>query len=161
MIANPSALAPVVREMRHVDVPRVAAIEREAYEFPWSAGIFRDCLLAGYTSLVVEFHGEVLAYAVMSVAAGEAHLLNLCVAPGRRRAGYGRGLLDVVIEHAAHSGADEIHLEVRPSNDAAIDLYLKSGFRRIGVRKRYYRASCGSEDAVLLSRPIDRRPQAR
>ena len=80
MIANPSALAPVIREMRQTDVPRIAAIEREAYEFPWSPGIFRDCLLAGYTSLVTEYRGDVIAYAIMSVAAGEAHLLNLCVA---------------------------------------------------------------------------------
>ncbi|MCK6371534.1 MAG: ribosomal-protein-alanine N-acetyltransferase, partial [Gammaproteobacteria bacterium] len=72
MIANPSVLAPLVREMRHGDVSRIAAIERQAYEFPWSAGIFRDCLLAGYTTLVVEHRGEIVAYAIMSVAAGEA-----------------------------------------------------------------------------------------
>lgn len=157
MIANPSALAPFIREMRQSDVPRVAAIEREAYEFPWSAGIFRDCLLAGYTSLVLEYRGEILAYAIMSVAAGEAHLLNLCVALSRRRAGHGRRLLEAVLERAAQAGADQIHLEVRPSNDAAIALYVAAGFQRVGVRRRYYRASSGSEDAVLLARPVERR----
>jgi ribosomal-protein-alanine N-acetyltransferase len=157
MIANPSALAPVIREMRQTDVPRIAAIEREAYEFPWSPGIFRDCLLAGYTSLVTEHRGEVVAYAIMSVAAGEAHLLNLCVALGARRAGLGSRLLQTVMERARNAGAERMHLEVRPSNDAAIALYIKSGFERVGVRRRYYRASSGSEDAVLLARDLDRR----
>jgi ribosomal-protein-alanine N-acetyltransferase len=160
MIANPSAVAPVIREMRQTDVPRIAAIERGAYEFPWSSGIFRDCLLAGYTSLVAEHHGDVVAYAIMSVAAGEAHLLNLCVAPAARRAGLGAQLLETVLERASNAGAERMHLEVRPSNEAAIALYVKSGFERIGVRKRYYRASSGSEDAVLLARAIDP-PQRR
>jgi ribosomal-protein-alanine N-acetyltransferase len=157
MIANPSALAPVIREMRQTDVARVAWLEREAYEFPWSPGIFRDCLLAGYASIVTEFRGDVIAYAIMSVAAGEAHLLNLCVARNCRRAGHGRRLLDVVIERAIHAGAERMYLEVRPSNDSALALYAGYGFERIGLRKHYYRASSGSEDAVLLARSLGRR----
>lgn len=160
MIANPSALAPVIREMRQADVPRIAAIERQAYEFPWSPGIFRDCLLAGYTSLVAEYRGEVIAYAIMSVAAGEAHLLNLCVAASARRNGYGRRLLDVVMDRALQAGAERMHLEVRPSNEAALALYARRGFERIGIRKHYYRASSGSEDAVLLARGLDRGQQS-
>ena len=143
--------------MRQTDVPRIAAIEREAYEFPWSPGIFRDCLLAGYTSLVMEYRGDVIAYAMTSVAAGEAHLLNLCVAGNCRRAGHGRKLLDAVIDRAMQAGAERMHLEVRPSNEAALALYANYGFERIGLRRRYYRASSGSEDAVLLARPLDRR----
>lgn len=157
MIANPSALAPLIREMRQADVPRVSAIEREAYEFPWSPGIFRDCLLAGYISLVTEDRGEVIGYAIVSVAAGEAHLLNLCVALAHRRGGHGRRLLATVLERVGEAGAERIHLEVRPSNDAAIALYLGTGFERIGVRRRYYRASSGNEDAVLLARAVGRR----
>ncbi len=157
MIANPSVLSPLIREMRQSDVARVAAIERQAYEFPWSAGIFRDCLLAGYTSLVVEYRGEIIAYAIMSVAAGEAHLLNLCVAVSERRRGYGRRLLEVVMQRAISAGAERMHLEVRPSNDAALALYANYGFERVGVRKHYYRASYGSEDAVLLARRLDGR----
>jgi ribosomal-protein-alanine N-acetyltransferase len=161
MIANPGALVAVTREMRQTDLPRVAAIERESYEFPWSPGIFRDCLLAGYTSLVVELRGDVVAYAIMSVAAGEAHLLNLCVAPGNRRAGLGRRLLETVMARAAATGADRVNLEVRPSNEGAIELYLQCGFERVGVRKRYYRSGTGSEDAVLLARGLERRPRPR
>lgn len=161
MIANPSALAPVIRDMRQTDLARVAAIEREAYEFPWSSGIFRDCLLAGYTSLISEYRGEVVGYAIMSVAAGEAHLLNLCVALNVRRAGLGSQLLDAVMERARNAGAERMHLEVRPSNDAAIALYVKTGFERIGIRRRYYRASTGSEDAVLLARSLQSRQPRR
>jgi ribosomal-protein-alanine N-acetyltransferase len=156
MIANPSAIAPVLRDMRQTDVARVAAIERDAYEFPWSLGIFRDCLLAGYTSAVIEDRGDVVAYAIMSVAAGEAHLLNLCVARSHRRRGFGRRLLETVTQRAVLAGADRLHLEVRPSNDAALELYLAAGFERIGVRRRYYRAAGGSEDAVLLARSLQR-----
>ena len=159
MIANPSALNPVIRDMRQTDVPRIAAIEREAYEYPWSPGIFRDCLLAGYTSIVAEYRGDIVAYAIMSVAAGEAHLLNICVAPKNRRRGYGRSLLQTMMDRAVSAGADRMHLEVRPSNDPAIELYVMTGFQRIGVRKRYYRASSGSEDAVLFARQLDRRPR--
>ncbi len=156
MIANPSALAPVLRDMRQRDVDRVAAIERSAYEFPWSPGIFRDCLLAGYTGVVIEERAEVIAYSVMSVAAGEAHLLNLCVATTHRRKGFGRQLLDTMMQRAMAVGADRLHLEVRPSNDAALELYLHTGFERIGVRRRYYRAAGGSEDAVLLACSLNR-----
>jgi ribosomal-protein-alanine N-acetyltransferase len=161
MIANPSALAPVVREMRQTDVARVASIEREAYEFPWSPGIFRDCLLAGYASVVLEYRGDVIAYAIMSIAAGEAHLLNLCVARNCRRTGHARRLLEVVIDRAIQAGAERMHLEVRPSNEAALALYANYGFERVGLRKHYYRASAGSEDAVLLARGLDRRPPRR
>lgn len=157
MIANPSAVAPVIRDMRQHDVPRIAAIEREAYEFPWSPGIFRDCLLAGYTGLVEEYRGEVIAYAIMSVAAGEAHLLNLCVVASCRRAGHARKLLDAIIARAQQADAERMHLEVRPSNAAALALYASYGFERVGVRRHYYRARTGSEDAVLLSRWLDRR----
>jgi ribosomal-protein-alanine N-acetyltransferase len=161
MIANPSVLAPLVREMRHGDVSRIAAIERQAYEFPWSAGIFRDCLLAGYTTLVVEHRGEIVAYAIMSVAAGEAHLLNLCVATMQRRRGLGRRLLETIMERAMLAGAERMHLEVRPSNEAALALYAGYGFEKIGLRRHYYRASQGSEDAVLLARRLDlRQPPA-
>jgi len=151
MSAEPRTLPESIREMRSADLRHVAVIERESYEFPWSPGIFRDCLLAGYTSLVVEEQGRVLAYAIMSVAAGEAHLLNLCVAQDARRAGHGRRLLDFVLTRALTVGAERIYLEVRPSNGPALALYARYGFERIGVRRGYYRAVNGSEDAVVLA----------
>jgi ribosomal-protein-alanine N-acetyltransferase len=157
MSAHPKDLARFIREMRQADLARVATIEREAYEFPWSPGIFRDCLLAGYTSLVAEERGEVAGYAIMSVAAGEAHLLNLCVVAHLRRRGHGSRLLDYVLTRALTVGAERLYLEVRPSNGGALALYNGMGFEQIGIRRGYYRAANGSEDAVVLALRLARR----
>ena len=129
----------------------VADIERRSYPFPWSQGIFRDCLLAGYTCVLLESGGEARGYGILSVAAGEAHLLNLCIDPRHRRLRYGEMLLAELIARARTAGVKQMLLEVRPSNEAAITLYRKYGFRRIGTRRGYYRAGAGREDAVVLA----------
>jgi len=154
MSAAVEHLPPQIRAMRQEDVPDVAALEQAAYEFPWSAGIFRDCLLAGYTAVILETEGEVMGYAVMSVAAGEAHLLNLCLAQHFRRRGIGRRLLRHMLDLAMEAGAERLFLEVRPSNREAMRLYRAAGFDVIGVRRGYYRAPGGNEDAVVLVRRI-------
>ena len=147
--------APRVRPMGSSDVWTVAAIEAEAYQYPWSPGIFRDCLSAGYHALVLEIPPSgVQGYAVLSTGAGEAHLLNLCVRPALHRTGLGRVLLDAALRQATVRGAREIFLEVRPSNSAAVGLYEGSGFRQIGRRKRYYRAKDGREDALVFARDL-------
>lgn len=150
MIAIVKDLPPIIRDMVQSDLPAIEAIERDTYEYPWSSGIFRDCLLAGYTSVVLERDNEVTGYGIMSVAAGEAHLLNICVAKELRREGIGQGLLHFLLERARSFAADRIFLEVRPSNKAALALYDKSGFQILGVRERYYKAPQGNEDAVVL-----------
>ncbi|UCG72488.1 MAG: ribosomal protein S18-alanine N-acetyltransferase [Chromatiales bacterium] len=154
MSAAVEDLPPQLRPMRQEDVPAVAALEQAAYEFPWSAGIFRDCLLAGYTAVTLETDHEIVGYAVMSVAAGEAHLLNICIAPHLRRRGIARRLLQHMLELAMQSGAERLFLEVRPSNRDAMRLYRAAGFDVIGVRRGYYRAVGGNEDAVVLVRRI-------
>ena len=144
-----------VRPMASGDVWTVAAIEAQAYQFPWSPGIFRDCLSAGYHAFVLDLAADgVHGYTVLSVGAGEAHLLNLCVRPERQGAGHGRLLLDTVLRQAAAHGAREIFLEVRPSNAAAIRLYQGSDFRQIGRRKHYYRGRNGREDALVLAKDL-------
>lgn len=152
MSAEPRSLPPVLRPMRPLDVTPVAAIERAAYEFPWTPGIFRDCLLAGYPSLVLEQAGRVAGYGIMSIAAGEAHLLNLALATDARGQGFGRLLLDQLVDQAVRAGADSMYLEVRPSNDRALRLYQRAGFEAIGRRRGYYRARYGTEDAIVLVR---------
>jgi ribosomal-protein-alanine N-acetyltransferase len=154
MSAEPRALPAAIRPMRPADVVAVAAIERSAYEFPWSAGIFRDCLLANYTSIVLELAGRVVGYGILSVAAGEAHLLNLALAADVQRRGYGRRLLEHLLGVAAAAGADSVYLEVRPSNPRALHLYQQAGFEVIGRRRGYYRARFGNEDAVVLARRL-------
>lgn len=150
MSAAVEELWPAIRPMHHTDVAAVAEVERQTYEYPWSAGIFRDCLLAGYVSVVLDRGGEVVGYGIMSVAAGEAHLLNICVSGQLRRQGVGSRLLRYLLSRARHSGADRVFLEVRPSNKPALKLYRQSGFQAVGLRKGYYRAAGGSEDAVVL-----------
>jgi ribosomal-protein-alanine N-acetyltransferase len=145
---------PLIREMRHADVAEVAALEAESYAFPWSDSIFRDCLRAGYFCCVAIEERDCIGYGILSAGAGEAHVLNLCVAEGSRQRGVGSRLLQRMTEHAANVGAREIYLEVRPSNSVAIRLYRARGFAQIGIRKGYYQAVGGREDAVVLRRQL-------
>lgn len=156
MSAEPRYFSPLIREMRQTDLAIVAGIERSAYEFPWSPGIFRDCLLAGYTSLVLEQGAAVIGYGIMSVAAGEAHLLNLALAQSARGQGHGRRLLEHMLDLARGAGVEGVYLEVRPSNRDALALYRGAGFEVIGRRRAYYRAVGGVEDAVVLVRRLRR-----
>ena len=147
-----------VREMIHDDVPEVSDIERRSYEFPWSHGVFRDCLLAGYHCTIVEREGAVVGYSILSIAAGEAHVLNLCIDPLYRELGYGERLLDEVLMLARGDEVKEIFLEVRPSNEKAIALYMKKGFRNIAYRPAYYQANDGREDAAVFSKIFKKSP---
>ena len=143
-----------IRTLVHDDLALVSDIERRSYEFPWSHGVFRDCLLAGYTCIVVERGEHVVGYGILSVAAGEAHILNLCVDPTFRGLGYGDQLLDEILLRARRAEVTEIFLEVRPSNESAISLYQKKGFRQIAHRPAYYQARKGREDAAVLSKVL-------
>jgi ribosomal-protein-alanine N-acetyltransferase len=144
----------LIRPMRASDVAEVVAIERASYQFPWSEGIFRDCLRVGYLCRVVTVERQVLAYGVMSFGAGEAHILNLCVSEAYRCRGVGKRLLGALVERAAAAGMAEAFLEVRPSNTAAIRLYLALGFEQVGMRRGYYQAVGGREDAAVLKRVL-------
>ena len=139
-----------VRPMMETDLSEVAAIEQRSYAFPWSENIFRDCLRVGYTCRALDLAGQIIGYGVMSLGAGEAHILNLCVREEFRIVGFGRRLLEHMLERAAASGISEAFLEVRPSNLAAIRLYQRLGFEQIGVRRGYYQAPDGREDAIVL-----------
>ena len=139
-----------LRPMAEEDLARVAAVERESYSFPWSEGIFRDCLRVGYVCRVVEIGFDLVGYGVMSTGAGEAHILNLCVRETMRGRGIGRTLLRQLLDLAVEAGVEDAFLEVRPSNLAAIRLYQSLGFVQVGVRKGYYQAAGGREDATVL-----------
>jgi [ribosomal protein S18]-alanine N-acetyltransferase len=140
-----------IRSMQAADLAGVEAVENAAYDYPWSRAVFRDCLLAGYYSLVLDVGGTVSGYAIMSIAASEAHILNLCVYPELRRLGYGRRLLNALLFKAQDNAVRQVFLEVRPSNRAAIKLYSSAGFEEIGIRPAYYQAKDGRENAVVLS----------
>jgi ribosomal-protein-alanine N-acetyltransferase len=143
-----------IRPMMEIDLADIAAIEQNSYAFPWSENIFRDCLRVGYTCRALDMAGQIIGYGVMSLGAGEAHILNVCVRDEFRNLGFGRRLLEHLLERAAAAGVSEAFLEVRPSNLAAIRLYQRLGFDQIGIRRGYYQAPDGREDAIVLKREL-------
>ena len=149
-VADPAPRYVKFRAMSPADVPAVGVIERASYAFPWSEGIFRDCLRVGYLCRVAELDGAVIAYGVAALGAGEAHILNLCVSPQLRGRHVGRQMLMLLIERARQAGMGDAFLEVRPSNPLALALYQSVGFVQIGRRKGYYQAENGREDALVL-----------
>lgn len=151
-----AVLKPVfeLRPMIEADLPAVMAIETAIYAFPWTPGNFRDSLAAGYHCWIYMRDGELIGYAVLMHASDEAHLLNLSIVASCQRQGYGSLLLQRVCELARKHGARRLFLEVRPSNAAARRLYERNGFQRIGLRRGYYPAPDGREDALILGLPL-------
>ncbi|GAA3931371.1 ribosomal protein S18-alanine N-acetyltransferase [Luteimonas lutimaris] len=143
-----------LRPMREDDLDEVMSIEHRAYPFPWTHGIFRDCLRADYPAWILQEGGRILGYGVLSVAADEAHVLNLCIDPDEHGQGLGRRLLRALLKFAHGHGARRVFLEVRPSNPHAITLYEDEGFNEIGRRPRYYPAQVGREDAIVMAREL-------
>jgi ribosomal-protein-alanine N-acetyltransferase len=143
-----------LRPMTHDDLLQIAEIETRAYQYPWSRGILEDCLRVGYSCWVFEAEDRIQAYAIMSVMVGECHVMNLTVDPEAQGRGVGRVVLRQLIDVARNSRADTILLEARPSNAAALKLYISEGFNEIGTRKAYYPAKRGREDAVILAKAL-------
>ncbi len=144
-------MALALRTMRDDDLPQVLAIEQAGSPAPWSPRIFHDCLREGHHCRVVEVDGGVAAFTIYSLVAGELHLFNIAVAPAQRRRGLARQMLTQVLNEAVASGCRAAWLEVRASNEAAITLYEQLGFIQVGVRKAYYPAYAGREDALQFS----------
>jgi ribosomal-protein-alanine N-acetyltransferase len=142
---------PQLGAMREQDLGEVMRIEEAIYSHPWTRGNFADSLVAGYECRTWRMGGDLLGYFVLMVAAGEAHLLNLSVAPAWQRKGHGSALLREASAIARLRGARGIFLEVRPSNAGAQALYTRFGFRKVAVRRGYYPAHSGREDALVLT----------
>ena len=140
-----------VRGMRAEDLAAVSAMENISYDFPWSAGIFSDCVKAGHPCWVLCVDADIAGYGILSMGASEAHVLNLCIGPAYRGRGLGRHLLVRLLDIARWNGAERVFLEVRPSNPLAKALYESVGFNEIGRRPRYYPARNGREDAIVMA----------
>ncbi len=145
---------PRYRSMTEADLEQVLAIERAGHPYPWSEGIFRDCLRVGYLCRVWTVGEAIRAYGIMSVAVGEAHVFNVCVHPDHRRRGWGRQTMIALLDDARRRGAHTAFLEVRPSNRGAIALYHDLGFNEVGLRPGYYPAPHGREDALVMARDL-------
>ncbi|HRX71074.1 MAG: ribosomal protein S18-alanine N-acetyltransferase [Candidatus Competibacteraceae bacterium] len=143
------------RKMLYADLREILAIERRAYDFCWTETIFRDCIRADYHCRVLEVpHSFIQAYGVMSTAANEAHIFNVCVRPELQRRGLARRMLDHLLERAHTVQTQTVFLEVRASNAAALRLYQSAGFCEIGVRHGYYPAAKDREDAIVMAREL-------
>ena len=145
---------PRLRPMDDADVPAVLAVERAGYPIPWTEGNFRDCLQAGYCCWVVELDQQIVGHGVLSVAVGEAHVLNVCIHPDWQGRGFGRQMLQRLLRLAREHQADTAFLEVRVSNAVARRLYEAAGFNEIGQRRAYYPAQGGREDAIVFAKAL-------
>jgi ribosomal-protein-alanine N-acetyltransferase len=142
------------RRMTLGDVERVMKVEQEVYEFPWTEKIFSDCIRVGYYCWLALQRQNIVGHAVISVSAGESHMLNLSIAREYQRRGFGKEFIEFLIQQAQAKQAQTMLLEVRPSNTAAINCYNSAGFNEIGLRKDYYPSPEGREDALLFARHI-------
>ena len=142
--------APLIERPMHADdVAGVGAVERACYQFPWSEPIFHDCIRVGYLCRVLETGDAIVGYGIASMGAGEAHILNLCVAESLRGRGVARRLLLSLLKRSELAGQQWAFLEVRPSNVRALGLYRSLGFVEVGIRRGYYQAVDGREDAIV------------
>ena len=156
MGANREALNVDFRSMNIDDLASVFLNEQGAYKFPWSIGIFSDCLKAGYDCQVAilhqaQDHSRIIGHAVVSRVADEAHLMNLCVGNKYQCLGLGRQFLLHIIDSAREAAVRIMFLEVRSSNTHATSLYQSVGFQEVGKRKDYYPSGNGREDALIMS----------
>ena len=140
--------------MQLTDLPDVLRNERRGYTHPWTEGVFRDCLRNGQECWLLMSSGQNVGHGILSVAAGESHLLNVCVHPDFQGHGFGRILVEHVLARARAGEASTIFLEVRPSNVAACELYDKLGFNEVGIRENYYPSKVGREDALVLAKEL-------
>ena len=140
--------------MQLTDLPGVLRNERGGYTHPWSEGIFKDCLRNGQECWLLMSGDQNVGHGILSVAAGEAHLLNVCVHPDFQGNGFGRVLVEHMLKRARKGEASTIFLEVRPSNVVACELYDKLGFNEVGVRENYYPSYVGREDALVLAKDL-------
>lgn len=136
------------------DLDEVLAIEYRVYEFPWGRGNFADSMNSGYSCWVCRVGGELIGYLVLMLAVDDAHLLTIGVAEKRQGMGFGARLLRQAMTAGRQGGATTLLLEVRPSNEKALALYRHFGFQQIGVRRGYYPAAKGREDALVLTHPL-------
>ncbi len=141
-----------IREMRLDDLKQVIRIEHEIFLFPWSLINFSDSIKAGYHCrvLVQADTDKVMGYGILMLGPDEAHVLTLGIGVSWQNQGWGGYLLRYFIKFAAQHQMKSVLLDVRQSNIGAANLYQRLGFRQIAVRKGYYPAMCGREDALVM-----------
>ena len=144
------AVAYRIRAALLADVGELAELEPRCFSDPWSPAGFREMFGSPHImGLVAELRSKRIAgYLIARLVEDEAEVLNIAVAPENRRQGMGADLLQAGLEEMKGRGVATVFLEVRVSNESAIDLYLAKGFRPVGRRREYYRRPV--EDAMVL-----------
>lgn len=137
-------------DFKEIDLSAIELIENEVHAYPWTRGNFLDSLKSNHTCLMMKVNDEIIGFSVIMFVLDECHLLNISIKKSMQKQGYGSHLLNEVIRRANLAYSKTIYLEVRVSNQAAIHLYDKHGFNEMSIRKDYYRAKEGREDAVLM-----------
>lgn len=138
------------REMQLDDLDAIIQIEKVNFPFPWTVGNFKDSMTSGHYCVVLEIDDTIIGYAILMMVLDEAHLLNISVAPNCKGKGWGRHLLNHMMQTGQDKGGLNMFLEVRTSNASAITLYESIGFNEMGLRPGYYPAQHGREDALLM-----------
>ncbi len=140
--------------MTESDLDEVILAETDLHAFPWSRGNFTDSLASGYAAWLARIGGELVGYAVVMPVVDEAHLLDISILKPWQGRGLGAEFLEFLFHRSRDEGMNAMLLEVRPSNGAALALYRQAGFRKVGLRKGYYPAPQGREDALVLARQL-------
>ena len=161
MSTEPAGVHPLIRVLTSRDLDRIMEIELAAYPFPWTRGIFEDCLRVGYDCRGVQLGPVLAGYSVLTHFVGECHLLNLCIDPAWQRRRLGSLLLEQALRTAISERCTSMFLEVRPSNEAGIRLYEKRGFRVVGERPDYYRSERGRENAIVMQMDLQETDPSR
>jgi ribosomal-protein-alanine N-acetyltransferase len=138
------------RPMQMDDLDAIMVIEPQIYPYPWTRGNFSDSLNSSYSAWILMHNEEIIGYSLMMMVLDEAHLLNLSIAKTYQKQGFGRTLLEHMVEIAKNNQMANMFLEVRQSNVSAIALYENMGFNEMAIRHGYYPATNGREDAVLM-----------
>ena len=150
MVVTPKRLTPQLREMQQADVFEIALIEKKVFPDPWSENLFHDCFRLGYTCRVLENNSMIQAYGIIVIEHIESHILNLCVRSELRQKGFGRMMLDHLLDLARTSKTNTVSLEVNTTNLPAIQLYKSAGFHQIDILKEYYPQSDEGRDAIVM-----------
>jgi len=149
-----SSFLPYYEDMNTTHLDDVFNIEKESYGYPWSKNIFYDCVSNNYLCRVMLINDNIIGYVISSIVQDECHIMNLCIQKEYRSLGYGRQLLNYLQQEVKNIDCKLIFLECRPSNKSALKLYLSEGYNEIGIRKNYYPAVNGYEDAIMLAKYV-------
>lgn len=154
-LKSDNLLLQYLRPMQVDDLAELMVGELAAYPYPWTQKNFEDCLNnQAYSCWVFEQANKLMGHVVLSLVIKEAHLLNICLYPAYQNQGWGRKLLNESEAIATAAGAETCFLEVRPSNKSGLHLYQTEAYNEIGLRKNYYPADQGREDAIVMAKTL-------